>query len=56
MKKLFENLYNKLSKSGEIFTLDPVYIQEQRIIAKYLYQRQRKLCKRAKNVYKAYIK
>ena len=35
-KKLFENLYNKLSQSGEIFTLDPVYIQDQRIIAKYL--------------------
>ncbi len=35
-KKLFDNLFNKLSIDGEIFTLDPVYIQKQRKIAKYL--------------------
>jgi hypothetical protein len=35
-KKLFKDLYDKLSKGGEIFTLDPVYIQKQRLIAKYL--------------------
>ena len=35
-KKLFKNLHNKLSNGGEIFTLDPVYIQKQRLIAKYL--------------------
>ena len=34
--KLLDSLYNKLSPVGEIFTLDPVYVQEQRIIAKYL--------------------
>lgn len=34
--KLLDSLYNKLSNVGEIFTLDPVYVQEQRIIAKYL--------------------
>ncbi len=34
--KLFENLYNKLSPNGEIYSLDPVYLEKQRFIAKFL--------------------
>ena len=35
-KKLFKNFYNMLSKNGAIYTLDPVYIKNQRLFAKFL--------------------
>tara|TARA_Y100001958_G_C21234583_1_gene560750 strand:- start:533 stop:1159 length:627 start_codon:yes stop_codon:yes gene_type:complete len=35
-KKLFKNLYNTISENGVINTLDPVYIKNQRLLAKFL--------------------
>ena len=37
--QIFENIYSSLSHNGVIYSIDPVYINNQRVVAKYLASR-----------------